>query len=91
MPNLSETNINMQKEAQTEQGRSMVETLGVLAIIGVLAIGGIMGYKWAMDKYVANQIANEIRIADLDIATSLMTKNDEGITLALEKLHIFHI
>ena len=85
MQNLSETNINMQKEAQTEQGRSMVETLGVLAIIGVLAIGGIMGYKWAMDKYVANQIANEIRIADLDIATSLMTKNDEGITLALEK------
>ena len=85
MQNLSETNINMQKEAQTEQGRSMVETLGVLAIIGVLAIGGIMGYKWAMDKYVANQIANEIRIADLDIATSLMTKNDGGITLALEK------
>lgn len=39
MQNLSETNINTQKEVQTEHGRSMVETLGVLAIIGVLSIG----------------------------------------------------
>ena len=28
-----------------ESGRSMVEMLGVLAIIGVLSIGGIAGYK----------------------------------------------
>jgi len=30
-----------------EMGRSMVEMLGVLAIIGVLSIGGIMGYRIA--------------------------------------------
>lgn len=38
-----------------ESGRSMVEMLGVLAIIGVLSIGGIAGYTLAMDKYRANE------------------------------------
>lgn len=33
----------------------MVEMLGVLAIMGVLSIGGIMGYSYAMDKHRANQ------------------------------------
>ena len=31
-----------------EFGRSMVEMLGVLAIIGVLSVGGIAGYRYAM-------------------------------------------
>ena len=39
----------------------MVEMLGVLAIMGVLAIGGIAGYRYAMDKYNANEILNEVR------------------------------
>ena len=43
-----------------ESGRSMVEMLGVLAIIGVLSIGGIAGYTMAMNKYQANEIVNTI-------------------------------
>lgn len=39
-----------------EDGRSMVEMLGVLAIIGVLSIGGIAGYSMAMNRYRANEI-----------------------------------
>ena len=34
-----------------ENGRSMVEMLGVLAIIGVLSVGAISGYSTAMNKY----------------------------------------
>ena len=33
-----------------ENGRSMVEMLGVLAIIGVLSVAGIGGYSMAMKK-----------------------------------------
>ncbi len=40
-----------------EQGRSMVEMLGVLAIIGVLSVGAIAGYSKAMMKYKLNQHA----------------------------------
>ena len=45
----------------TESGRSMVEMLGVLAIMGVLSIGAVAGYRWAMDKRNANEILNEVR------------------------------
>ena len=31
-------------------GRSMIEMLGVLAIIAVLSVGGIAGYSKAMEK-----------------------------------------
>ena len=57
-----------------ESGRSMVEMLGVLAIIGVLSIGGIAGYTIAMNRYRANEI--------IDTAAKLavigMTKNING-------------
>ena len=40
-------------------GRSMIEMLGVLAIIGVLSVGGIAGYSKAMEKYKINKTINE--------------------------------
>ncbi|MBQ3695835.1 MAG: hypothetical protein II938_02560 [Alphaproteobacteria bacterium] len=43
---------------KNESGRSMVEMLGVLAIIGVLSVGGIAGYTMAMKNYKANEIIN---------------------------------
>lgn len=39
-----------------ESGRSMVEMLGVLAIIGVLSIGGVAGYRYAMVKIFENDV-----------------------------------
>ncbi len=46
----------MKRYCGSEQsGRSMVEMLGVLAIIGVLSVGGIAGYSKAMAKYKVNQ------------------------------------
>ena len=38
-------------------GRSMVEMLGVLAIIGVLSVGAIAGYSKAMFKYKLNKFS----------------------------------
>lgn len=43
-----------------ELGRSMVEMLGVLAIIGVLSVGAISGYSKAMFKYKLNKQAEQI-------------------------------
>ena len=41
-------------------GRSMVEMLGVLAIIGVLSVGAIAGYSKATMKYKLNKQAEQI-------------------------------
>ena len=40
-------------------GRSMIEMLGVLAIIGVLSVGGIAGYSKAMEKWKVNKLIGE--------------------------------
>ncbi len=41
-------------------GRSMVEMLGVLAIIGVLSVGAIAGYSKAMFKYKLNKQSEQL-------------------------------
>ena len=51
------------KQKTAETGRSMVEILGVLAVIGVLSIGGIYGYAYAMKKYTANLLVQEAHLA----------------------------
>ena len=53
--------------ASSQTGRSMVEMLGVLAIIGVLTIGGLMGYRYAMNKHKANTILNDVSLAMADL------------------------
>ena len=55
------------KQKNAETGRSMVEILGVLAVIGVLSIGGIYGYTFAMDKYRANDIVYEVNLRANDV------------------------
>lgn len=45
---------------ENESGRSMVEMLGVLAIIGVLSVGGIAGYSKAMLKYRINKTISDV-------------------------------
>ena len=40
-------------------GRSMIEMLGVLAIVGVLTVGGIAGYSKAMEQYKLNKVLNQ--------------------------------
>ena len=44
----------------TQSGRSMVEMLGVLAIIGVLSVGAIAGYRKAMFKYKLNKQTEQL-------------------------------
>ena len=44
----------------TQSGRSMVEMLGVLAIIGVLSVGAIAGYSKAMMKYMLNKQSEQL-------------------------------
>ena len=44
-----------------QSGRSIIEMLGVLAIIGVLTVGGIAGFSAAMSKYKITKITDEVQ------------------------------
>ena len=60
----------------------MIEMLGVLAIIGVLSIGGLAGYRMAMNKHRANTILSDTSLRALVISDRFeqFTPN-EAITL----------
>ena len=73
----------------TFSGRSMVEMLGVLAIIGVLSVGAIAGYSKAMMKYKLNKQTEQIG-SILDYVTINLDKftHDSSISfgILLQKL-----
>ena len=48
--------------AYSQSGRSMIEMLGVLAIIGVLSVGGIAGYSKAMEKFKLTKAVGEYNL-----------------------------
>ena len=59
-----------------ESGRSMIEMLGVLAIIGVLSVGGIAGYSKAMMKYKINKTIEQITQISQNIRTFYSSKRN---------------
>lgn len=52
-----------------QQGRSMIEMLGVLAIVGVLSVGGIAGYSKAMNKFKTNKVIDQINMISTNVRT----------------------
>ena len=63
-----------------QYGRSMVEMLGVLAIIGVLSVGGISGYSRAMAKYKLTKTQDQISMLLINIRTAYATSpNYDGL------------
>ncbi|MBR3501634.1 MAG: hypothetical protein IKO06_01880 [Alphaproteobacteria bacterium] len=65
---------------ERQSGRSMIEMLGVLAIIGVLSVGGIAGYSKAMSKYRINKTIEQISLIVGNIRTFFAPqRNYEGL------------
>ena len=89
---LNERNKNKMKEQiKSQSGRSMVEMLGVLAIIGVLSIGGIAGYRYAMNKYHTNEILNTLDTAMLLLGNTLRTNENAQLTVNVNnEMDIFY-
>ena len=57
-------------------GRSMIEMLGVLAIIGVISAAGFVGFKTALNKHEANTVLNDAAFA---LATIHTRSSETGI------------
>ena len=59
-----------------QSGRSMVEMLGVLAIIGVLSAGGLAGYSKAMFKHKLNTTMDQFTMLVTNIRTMYGTQEN---------------
>ena len=68
-------------------GRSMVEMLGVLAIVGVLSVGAIAGYSKAMMKYRLNKHAEQ-----LNTVVNAVSRNVHGFdNIAWDSSSLTHL
>lgn len=68
-----------------ELGRSMIEMLGTLAVIGILSVGGIAGYRYSIEKYYANETMDELNTRSIMYASFLennLLSPNETITTA---------
>lgn len=69
-----------------EQGRSMIEMLGVLAIVGVLSVGGIAGYSKAMNKFKTNKVIDQVNMIATNVRTMYSSqKSYSGLKNSLAK------
>ena len=77
-----------------EKGRSMIEMLGVLAIVGVLSVGGIAGYSKAVEKFKLNKAMSEYSmliygiLEHIDDFRKYRSTNETKLSNVLEALDI---
>ena len=68
-------NVLKRRGKKNQSGRSMVEMLGVLAIIGVLSVGGIAGYRMAMLKIFENDVRGLVARIYQAVQSSMINPN----------------
>lgn len=74
----------MRRFESEQTGRSMVEMLGVLAIIGVLSVGGIAGYSKAMAKFKLSKAMDQVSTTVTNIRTLYSGQpNYSGLTTSI--------
>jgi len=56
--------------AASEAGRTMVEILAVLAIVGVLSIGSISLYRYSLNVIMANSIVTGVKARSVIVANN---------------------
>ena len=71
-----------------ENGRSMVEMLGVLAIIGVLSAGGLAGYSKAMFKHKLNTTMDQLTMLVTNIRTMYGTQDNYADLTAAQAIKL---
>jgi Tfp pilus assembly protein FimT len=73
-----------ENEKQNQSGRSMMEMLGVLAIVASLTIGGIIAFHQAMNKNRSNKLVDGITHTVNNVKT-LFIKQDQYEELSTDE------
>ena len=60
---------------QNESGRTMSEMLAVLAIVGILALGTLAGFRQLMANQKVNSIIQKVNLGSIQILSELNTRH----------------
>ena len=65
---------NKQIETQSQDGLSIIKTIGILLIITVLTIGGLVGFRYTMNYYQTKKFPERIAdiVADSEVMTTIL-------------------
>lgn len=70
-----------------ESGRSMLEMIAVLIIIGLLTMGGLTGYNYLVQRYRRQETVKEIAELVLGVKTAaLARRHEDGVTIAAREV-----
>ena len=64
---------------RSELGRSMVEILSVLSVMGVLTVGAFIGYSFLMKKHRNNQLLHETTLRAVVASSQMLSGKDPNI------------
>ncbi len=67
----------VQNDRPVQSGRTLMETLGTLAIMGILSIAGIWAYGVAMDRHKANTLIQEAQKRAVIVAGQIGFNNQK--------------
>ena len=73
--------IRIKRQQPAQIGRSLVEMLGVLAVIGILSVLGLVGFSYAMEKWRENETLNYYSKIVAGARTGNILKNQGWHTL----------
>ncbi len=78
----------MQKFFKSELGRSMVEMLGVLALVGVLSVAAIAGYSYAITKWKAGEVLSDLHVRALEYTRQMAMQKKFASDFAFENFDL---
>ena len=81
-------NTNKRQQLGKQHGRTLLEMLGVLAIIGVLSITALVGFTYAMNKHRANETIYDVmlRAANVPMTDEYYQKRPTGYAFRFPEL-----
>ncbi len=75
------------RKPNIESGRSMLEMIAVLIIIGLLTLGGLTGYNYLVQRYRRQESVKEVAQLVMGVKTAALTrKHSEGVTIAAREI-----
>ncbi|MBQ7413621.1 MAG: hypothetical protein IJV07_05065 [Alphaproteobacteria bacterium] len=76
-------NTNLKSILFSQAGRTMTEILGVLAIMGIITMTALWGYRYSLDRIMANEVVNGVRMRSVIIGQQRVLEQD----LDLKEFH----
>lgn len=71
------------RDLSDNTGRTVLEMMAVLAIMGILSVGGLLGYSKAMPRFKMSKMAEQISLIITNIRAAYSIKDDyQGLNTA---------